>query len=86
MNLPVLTLKAREDKRLRIGHLWIYSNEVDTARSPLKGLAPGGLCRVEDSRGQTLGLATVNPNTLICGRLLTRRADATIDDGWFIRR
>jgi 23S rRNA (cytosine1962-C5)-methyltransferase len=85
-SLPVLVLKAREDKRLRVGHLWIYSNEVDTAQSPLKGLASGALCRVQDSRGQVLGLATVNPNTLLCGRLLTRRADAVIDDAWFIRR
>jgi 23S rRNA (cytosine1962-C5)-methyltransferase len=83
---PVLILKPREDKRLRIGHLWVFSNEVDTARSPLKGLEPGSLCRLEDSRGQPLGLACVNPNALICARLLTRRADATIDDGWFIRR
>jgi 23S rRNA (cytosine1962-C5)-methyltransferase len=86
MPLPVLTLKPREDKRLRIGHLWIYSNEVDTAKSPLKGLVPGALCRVQDSRGQALGLATVNPGTLLCGRLLTRRADAVIDDAWFVRR
>jgi 23S rRNA (cytosine1962-C5)-methyltransferase len=86
MSLPTLVLKPREDKRLRVGHLWIYSNEVDTAQSPLKGLAPGALCRVADSRGQVLGLATVNPNTLLCGRLLTRRADAVIDDAWFIRR
>lgn len=86
MDIPVLTLKAREDKRLRIGHLWVFSNEVDTVKSPLKGLEPGGLCRVEDSRGQAIGLAAVNPNALICARLLTRRADATIDEGWFIRR
>ncbi|HXG27609.1 MAG TPA: class I SAM-dependent rRNA methyltransferase [Nevskiales bacterium] len=85
-SLPVLVLKPREDKRLRVGHLWIYSNEVDTTRSPLKGLAPGALCRVQDSRGQVLGLATVNPSTLLCGRLLTRRADAVIDEQWFIRR
>jgi 23S rRNA (cytosine1962-C5)-methyltransferase len=86
MQIPVLSLKPREDKRLRIGHLWVYSNEVDIAKSPLKGLEPGALCRVEDSRGQALGLATVNPNALICGRLLTRRADAGIDVGWFCRR
>ncbi len=86
MQIPVLTLKPREDKRLRIGHLWVFSNEVDTVKSPLKGLEPGGLCRVEDSRGQALGLATVSPNALICGRILTRRADASIDVGWFCRR
>lgn len=84
--LPVLSLKPREDKRLRIGHLWIYSNEVDITKNPLKSFAPGALARVEDSRGKALGLASVNPNALICARLLTRRADATIDTDWFIRR
>lgn len=86
MSTPVLMLKPREDKRLRIGHLWIYSNEVDIVRTPLKGFTPGMLARVEDSRGKALGLATVNPNALICARLLTRRADAAVGTDWFIRR
>ncbi|HEX7762524.1 MAG TPA: hypothetical protein VF433_02785, partial [Cellvibrio sp.] len=29
MNLPVLILKPQADRRLKLGHLWIYSNEVD---------------------------------------------------------
>lgn len=86
MKIQSLRLKPREDKRLRIGHLWVYSNEVDTVRTPLKGIEPGSVCVLEDGRGQALGLATVNPNTLICARLLTRRADAEINDDWFARR
>ncbi|HEX8110962.1 MAG TPA: hypothetical protein VF516_24685, partial [Kofleriaceae bacterium] len=31
---PALFLKRGEDKRLREGHLWVFSNEVDVARSP----------------------------------------------------
>ena len=30
-NLPVLALKRNEDRRLRAGHLWVYSHEVDAA-------------------------------------------------------
>jgi 23S rRNA (cytosine1962-C5)-methyltransferase len=31
--LPELRLKLREDRRLSAGHLWVFSNEVDTART-----------------------------------------------------
>ena len=34
MTLPSLRLKANADRRLRAGHLWVYSNEVDTAATP----------------------------------------------------
>ncbi|MBL6749057.1 MAG: class I SAM-dependent rRNA methyltransferase [Nevskia sp.] len=84
--MTTLRLKPQEERRLRAGHLWIYSNEVDTERSPLKTLAPGALCRVEDARGKPMGTAYVNPHALLCARLLSGQADAVIDAGWFARR
>lgn len=72
MSLPALKLKAHEERRLREGHLWIYSNEVDVAATPLKNFSAGAQVRVLDSRDKCLGIATVNPNTLICGRLISR--------------
>ncbi|HEX7382383.1 MAG TPA: class I SAM-dependent rRNA methyltransferase [Nevskiaceae bacterium] len=81
-----IRLKPHEDRRLRAGHLWIYSNEVDTGRTPLQSVVPGSVCRVEDARGAPLGLASVNPHALLCARLLTRRADAVIDEAWLLRR
>lgn len=86
MSLPPLRLKAQEERRLRAGHLWIYSNEVDAAKTPLAPIVPGALCRIEDSRGHPLGIATINPRALLCGRILTGRADASIDTDWFVRR
>lgn len=71
-DLKLLKLKNHEDRRLREGHLWIYSNEVDVAATPLKDFAAGEQVRVEDSKGKFLGIATVNPNALICGRLVSR--------------
>jgi 23S rRNA (cytosine1962-C5)-methyltransferase len=82
----VLRLKPREERRLRAGHLWVYSNEIDIARSPLKTVTPGSLCRFEDSRGHPLGTGTVNPHALLCGRVLTGQGDAVIDTDWFLRR
>ncbi|WOX03965.1 class I SAM-dependent rRNA methyltransferase [Microbulbifer pacificus] len=68
-----LILNPRAERRLKMGHLWIYSNEVDTKRSPLKGLEPGEQCEILDSNGKGLGYALVNPNQLICGRLVSRK-------------
>lgn len=83
---PVLKLKPREERRLRAGHLWIYSNEIDTAATPIKGLEAGTLCRIADARGKALGLGYVNPGSLLCVRMLTSRADAVIDTNWLLRR
>lgn len=71
-SLPVLRLKRGEERRLRAGHLWIYSNEVDTDATPLKALQPGDEVVIEDARGKPLGRAYANPHSLICARLYSR--------------
>ncbi len=85
-SLPVLRLNPNAERRLRVGHAWVFSNEVDTARSPLKDLAPGQLVNVLDARGRGVGTAYVNPASLIAARLLSRHADAVIDLDWVNRR
>jgi 23S rRNA (cytosine1962-C5)-methyltransferase len=72
MSLPVLKLKRGEDRRLRAGHLWIFSNEVDTAATPLTQFEPGAAVQVHSDRDQLLGFAYVNPRTLIAARLVSR--------------
>ncbi len=76
---PILRLKRNEDRRVRHGHPWIYSNEIDTAVTPLRDLEPGTLATVVDSRGEALGTAYANPHSLICARLLTRRPGLLVD-------
>ncbi|MGH8442434.1 MAG: class I SAM-dependent rRNA methyltransferase [Nevskiaceae bacterium] len=85
-NLPELRLKPREERRLRAGHLWIYSNEVDTAATPLTGFEPGALCRIVDARGKVMGVGYVNPRTLLAARMLTSNGKADIDPAWFANR
>src|SRR5712671_4950374 len=70
--LPILRLKRGEDRRLRAGHLWVFSNEVDNTASPLARFAPGALARIHDHRNQFLGYGYVNPHALICARILSR--------------
>jgi 23S rRNA (cytosine1962-C5)-methyltransferase len=81
-----LRLQAKADKRVRLGHNWIFSNEVDTSSTPLTSFQPGELARVVDAGRNPVGLAYVNPAALICARLLTRDVRATIDTKWFSLR
>jgi 23S rRNA (cytosine1962-C5)-methyltransferase len=74
MSQPALFLKKNEDKRLRKGHLWIFSNEVDTKRSPLEQFTAGDLVQVVSDDGKILGTAYINPQALICARLLSRKS------------
>jgi len=67
-----LRLKKNEDRRIRAGHVWIFSNEVDVAATPLDGFEPGQLADFQDSTGKSLGNGYVNPHSLICGRLVSR--------------
>jgi 23S rRNA (cytosine1962-C5)-methyltransferase len=68
--LPALRLKRNEDRRLHAGHLWIFSNEVDTGQTPLPKFKAGELVRVLAHNDRALGLAYVNPQSLIAARLL----------------
>ena len=63
--LPALRLKRNEDRRLRAGHLWVFSNEVDTLQTPLSKFKAGELVRVLAHNDQSLGVAYVNPQSLI---------------------
>ena len=83
---PELFLKKNEDKRLRKGHLWVFSNEVDTQRSPLNQFAPGDPVKVIASDGQVMGAAYINPGTLVCARLLSRKPGAKLGAKMFTTR
>ncbi len=78
MTLPDLVLKKREEKRLLAGHLWVYSNEVDTQKSPLKNFASGDCVNLVSASGRQLGSAYVNPNSLICARKFHDKPNKTL--------
>ena len=74
MTFPVLYLRKGAERRLRAGHLWVYSNEVDTRRSPLNDFEPGTQAELRAANDKALGTVFVNPHALICGRLISRDA------------
>lgn len=78
--MHTLYLKKNEERRLRAGHLWVYSNEIDTERSPLKGLQPGQPVLVRAANGYIQGSGYANPASLISVRLVSRSAGESFDD------
>ena len=86
MTLPSLRLKANADRRLRAGHLWVYSNEIDVAVSPLSGFAAGSQAILEAAGGKPLGIVAMSPQNLICARLLSRDISHVLDKSLLVHR
>jgi len=86
MSLPSLRLKANADRRLRAGHLWVYSNEIDVAATPLHGFAAGDQAILEAAGGKPLGVVAISPNNLICARLLSRDVKHVLDKSLLVHR
>ncbi|HTF98890.1 MAG TPA: class I SAM-dependent rRNA methyltransferase [Cellvibrio sp.] len=86
MSLPVLILKPQADRRLKLGHLWIYSNEIDVDKSPLKSFEMGQQTLVTTHNGKPLGIALINPNGLICGRVVSRDEKFPLNKSLLVHR
>lgn len=84
--LPVLRLKPREERRLQAGHLWVFSNEVDVALTPLAAFEPGQAARLHSSRDRFLGYVHVNPHSLIAARIVSREAAHPPGTPWLVHR
>lgn len=84
--MKTLRLNPKADYRLRHGHLWVYSNEIDNKHVPLANVTPGELVLIANAAGKELGIAYINPNTLICGRILTTDINAKLDQTFFTNR
>jgi 23S rRNA (cytosine1962-C5)-methyltransferase len=83
---PVLRLKRGEERRLAAGHLWVFSNEIDTDRTPLTAFTPGAIVELRSHRDAFLGYAYVNPHALICARILSRDIAQPVDAALIERR
>lgn len=86
MQLASLILRKNEERRLLAGHLWVFSNEVDTKRSPLNDFEPGQQVQLQSSDGKVMGIAYVNPHSLICARLIGRDPQQQLDRSLLVHR
>jgi 23S rRNA (cytosine1962-C5)-methyltransferase len=84
-SFPVISLLKGHDQRCRGGHPWIFSNEVEM-KEAARSLVPGSLVQFVTYNGLFLGVGMFNPNSLICGRLLTRSSHEKIDQEFFEKR
>lgn len=82
---PVLRLAKGRSKRLRAGHPWVFSNEIEM-NAEAKALPPGSLVTLMDAGDERLGVATFNPHSLIAARLLSRDAGRAVDAEFLAER
>lgn len=79
----MITLKKKADRRLRRGHLWVFSNEI--ADPPVAQLEAGSIHEVQDALGEFLGMAYANPASLITARILSHKK-VQIDEAFLEQR
>jgi 23S rRNA (cytosine1962-C5)-methyltransferase len=81
-----LRLLKHKDRRLRAGHTWVFSNEVDNRATPLTDLESGQAVLIQDAGGHNLGTGYVNPHALICARLVSRNPKYVLDRSLIVHR
>lgn len=86
MSLPSLRLKANAERRLRAGHLWVYSNEIDVAATPLTAFQAGEQAVLEAAGGKPIGIVALSPHNLICARLISRDTKHVLDKSLLVHR
>ena len=64
--IRTISLKRNADNRIKFGHLWVFSNELEE----IPKLQPGVVVKVVDSNQKSYGFGFYNPASLISVRLL----------------
>lgn len=82
MEYPVITIKKGNERRVKAGHLWVFSNEIEKFD---KTIPVGCLVEVYTSKGTFIGTGFFNPQTLVAVRILTPNKEP-IDREFFARR
>ncbi|MCA0446816.1 MAG: class I SAM-dependent rRNA methyltransferase [Bacteroidetes bacterium] len=80
--LKTVSLKSGHDRRLKNGHLWVFSNELQELDTTIP---PGTAVEVKSYRGESFGTGFYNPNSLITVRLLQTDVQV-IDRAFFLER
>lgn len=91
MNLPIVYVKKGRDERVRAGHLWIFSNELEEG---FQQTEPGSLVEVRNAQDRLIGMGTINPRSLLTVRLLSRELEelsrewlrVRIETAWAVRQ
>jgi 23S rRNA (cytosine1962-C5)-methyltransferase len=82
---PVIRFQKGRSRRVRAGHPWAFSNEIEMTPEA-KALPPGSLVTLVDAGDEKLGVATFNPHSLIAARLLSRDWKRAVDAAFLAER
>ncbi|MEZ4322982.1 MAG: class I SAM-dependent rRNA methyltransferase [Myxococcota bacterium] len=80
MSVARLTLRPKSAKRVRSGHPWVFSNELEPGFAELE---PGSVADVFESGGAFVGRGMVSPHSLIAVRICSRLRKEDLDSPVF---
>ena len=80
--IPTLTLKPREDERIRAGHLWVFRDEL---RGVPEDVTTGSVVRLCSAQGTSLGTGLYHATSTIAVRLVGGDVE-TLDADFFTAR
>jgi 23S rRNA (cytosine1962-C5)-methyltransferase len=75
-------LRRNADKRLKKGHLWVFSNEIESVSGEV---FPGCVATLFDQRGEQIGVGFYHPHSLIAFRVLAE-AGEVIDAEFYLKK
>ncbi|MCK5357820.1 MAG: class I SAM-dependent rRNA methyltransferase [Elusimicrobiales bacterium] len=78
-----IKISPRCEKRVGKGHIWIFSNEVETID---KTIEAGSICRVVNSEDRFVDYAFFNPHSLITARLLKYKEPNFNEDDYISKK
>lgn len=82
---PLIRLNPGQDRRLKTGHPWAFSNEIRMSPD-YRSWERGVPVKLESAEGWRYGTFMFNAHSLIAARLLDRNPDAPIDAAWVAHR
>ncbi|NUN10610.1 MAG: class I SAM-dependent rRNA methyltransferase [Ignavibacteriaceae bacterium] len=77
MSYPKAILKHKEDRRIKAGHQWVFSNEIHSVEGTP---APGEIVQVFNASGHSLGYGFYNNNSLIAVRMMDESFQGNLED------
>lgn len=81
-----IILNKDADRRIKAGHNWIFSNDINTQITPLKNFSAGEYVLVKTAAQSPLAIGHINPHCLLCIRVLSRDAAEKIDVSFFEKK
>jgi len=76
-NMAKVSLRKNEERRIKQGHLWIFSNEIEKTEGDISN---GDLVGVYDSKNNFIGSGFYNGNSLIAVRIISDEEPVNLEN------